>query len=173
MRPLAGPRTRFTPPGARNRIGLSRSAALVVALAAPGTSVAAQQPDSAARAAGVVGAMQHWIHVTQLVNADSAAAIYTPDAEMLQASMPPIHGRDAIHAFLKPFDGRAVVDSISGTAGRVDVFDSTAYLWGEYYQKTRIPPGAPQAYRGRFVTEWRLGGDGTWRIARILMQPAG
>lgn len=115
--------------------------------------------------------MQHWIAMTKLVNADSAASVYTADAIMLQAGAEPITGREAIRAFLKPFDGRAVVDSISGHATQVDRYGDEAYLWGEYFQRTRIPPGEAMPYHGRFVIKWRRERDGVWRIARILMQP--
>lgn len=115
--------------------------------------------------------MQHYLRSIQLVNSDSVAATYTADAEMLQAGSAPIRGREAIRAFLKPFDGRAIVDTVRGTTDALEVYDSTAYLWGGYHQVTRLD-GPAATYNGRFVIRWRLEPDGAWRIARILMQPA-
>lgn len=120
----------------------------------------------------VTAALQNYIRVLRLVNSDSSAALYIADGEMLQAGQPAIHGREAIHRFLRPFDGKAIVDSASATIDNVAVYDTTAYVWASYYQRTRMPPGAFADYRGRFVSEWHLTPDHTWRIARILMQPA-
>ncbi len=121
----------------------------------------------------VAAAMHNYTRVLKLVNADSSAALFTADAEMLQAGMAPIRGREAIRAFLKPFDGRAIVDSASSTIDTIESHGTTAYLWGSYHQRTRIPPGAFADYDGRVVIEWRRDADHAWRIARILMQPAG
>ena len=156
------------PPSIRAAVRAASGAAVLAAACAPPGDAPARD---AGRRPAVEAAMQHYVRLTRLVNSDSVAAMYTPDGEMLQARAAPIRGRDAIRAFLKPFDGHAIVDTATSTTEQVEVFDSTAYLWGSYHQVTRLD-GPPAAYNGRFVTRWRLEPDGNWRIARILMQPA-
>ena len=140
----------------------------MLAIAMAGCTTQARTAD---RRADVEAAMRHYVRLTQLVNSDSVAAMYTNDGEMLQARSAPIRGREAIRAFLKPFDGHTVVDTVTSTTDALDVYDSTAYLWGGYHQVTRLD-GPPATYNGRMVIRWRLEPDGAWRIARILMQPA-
>jgi ketosteroid isomerase-like protein len=122
--------------------------------------------------AGVEAAMQHYIRTIRQVNSDSAAAMFTAGADLYEGGMQSLHGREAIRTFLKPFDGKAVVDTATSTTLAIEVHGTTAYLWGEYYQHTRIPPGRFAPYHGRFVSEWHREGDGQWRIARMMMQPA-
>jgi ketosteroid isomerase-like protein len=116
--------------------------------------------------------MDHYLAMLKLVNSDSVAAMFTDSAEMYQAAAPPIRGRDAIRAFLKPFDGHAHVDSVSATTIALNVYGDAAYQWANYRQVARVGGGAAESFDGRFVVEWARGAGGNWKIRRLLMQPA-
>ena len=147
----------------------SGQAFLVILLLVPVAQPAAAQ--DAARSA-VLQAMAHYTRLIQLVNSDSVAAVYTADAELLEPGMAPLRGREAIRSFLAPFDGQAVVDTVESGTDQLEVYGPVAYQWGTYHQVARLRGQAPAAFYGRYVAQWRLEGDGAWRLARLLMQPA-
>ena len=82
-----------------------------VALAACSTRSVSPEPERDA----VAAAMDHYLAMLKLVNSDSVAAMFTDSTEMYQPAAPPIRGRDAVRAFLKPFDGHAHVDTVTAT----------------------------------------------------------
>jgi ketosteroid isomerase-like protein len=114
----------------------------------------------------------HYIAMIRLVNSDSVAAAYTADAILLEPDMAPLSGREAIRAFLAPFDGTAAVDSIESAVEVAEVYGETAYLWGSYFQRARLQGHPPSDFSGRLVAQMHLEQDGHWRIRRLLMQPA-
>ena len=118
----------------------------------------------------VAASWDHYVAMLKLVNSDSVAAMFTDSAEMYQPQMAPIRGRDAIRAFLAPFDGHAHVDSVSSATIAINVYGDVAYQWGTYHQVAHVDAGKPGAFNGRFVAEWGRSGSGSWRIRRILMQ---
>jgi uncharacterized protein (TIGR02246 family) len=142
-----------------------RSLALVLA-------VACARASSTDRGAAVVAAMDHYAALVRAVNSDSVAAMFTQDAQLLEPGMAPLRGREAIRAFLAPFDGKVTVDTVENRTDLVEVYGDTAYLWGRYRQVARTGDQPPGEFDGRYVARWRLEADGRWRLARLLMQPA-
>lgn len=144
--------------------------AILAACSAETRRPAVPAADDAARAA-VQAAQDHYIAMLKRVNSDSVTMMYTEDGELLEPGMKALSGRAAIHAFLAPFDGKTVVDTVISRTDAIEVHGSTSYLWGSYHQVARMPPQPAGTYDGRFVAKWRLEPDGQWRLARLLMQP--
>ena len=138
------------------------------ALGACSTKSMAPEPDRDA----VAASWDHYLAMLKLVNSDSVASVFTDSAEMYQSGTAPIHGRDAVRAFMAPFDGHAHVDSVTSTSIAINVYGDVAYQWGTYHQVAHLDAGAPGTFNGRFVVEWSRGASGSWRIRRLLMQPA-
>ena len=141
--------------------------ALLTAMAACSTREVAPAPERDA----VAAAWEHYVATLKLVNSDSVAAMFTDSAEMFQSGAAPIRGRAAIRGFLAPFDGHAHVDSVTSTTMSISVYGDAAYQWGSYHQVARLDAAPAGSFDGRFVAEWRRGGDGSWKMRRILMQP--
>lgn len=144
--------------------------ALLAACSAETRRPAGAVPDAAARDA-VQAAQDHYIALIKRVNSDSLASLYTTDGELLEPGMAALNGREAIRAFLAPFDGKTVVDTVYSRTEALEVHGTVGYLWGSYHQVARMPPQPAGTYDGRFVAKWQLEPDGHWRLARLLMQP--
>jgi len=139
-------------------------------LAACTCHVATPAASDAARR-DVESAMQLYTTLLRTGPVDAQVALFTQDGELLEPGMAPLHGRDAIKAFLAPIVAKYEVQSAASTSDAVEVFGDAAYQWGTYTQQAgeRGKPGAE--YTGRYVASWRREADGHWRIARFLVQP--
>jgi len=115
--------------------------------------------------------MQQYTTLLRTGPVDAQVAMFTPDGELLEPGMAPLHGRDAIKAFLVPIVAKYEVQSAASMSDAVEVFGDTAYQWGTYAQQAgeRGQPGAD--FTGRYVASWHHEADGHWRIARFLVQP--
>jgi len=133
--------------------------------------LAAPPPASDAARHDVEAAMQQYTALLKTGPVDAQVAFFTQDGELLQPGMAPLHGRDAIKAFLAPLVAAFEVQSATSTSDAVEVYGDAAYQWGTYTQHAgeRGKPGAE--YTGRYVASWRREADGHWRIARFLVQP--
>lgn len=120
----------------------------------------------------VLSAMAHYIDLIHAVSSDSVAAVYAEDGQLFEPGMVPLNGREAIRAFLAPFDGKAIVDTVTGTTDTLEIYGQTAYLWGHYHQVARLPDQPTSTFDGRYVARWRLEPGGQWKLSRLLMQPA-
>ncbi|HEX3526402.1 MAG TPA: SgcJ/EcaC family oxidoreductase [Thermoanaerobaculia bacterium] len=148
--------------------------AAVLFLAACTCQAAAPQAVPAATNAArrdVESAMQQYTTLLRTGPVDAQVALFTQDGELLEPGMAPLHGRDAIKAFLAPIAAKYEVQSAASTSDSVEVFGDAAYQWGTYTQQAgeRGKPGAD--YTGRYVASWRREADGHWRISRFLVQP--
>jgi uncharacterized protein (TIGR02246 family) len=91
-------------------------------------------------------------------DADTVAALYGPDAQLVMPGAEPVRGREAIRS--------AVLEMIkSGVKVRIDTeqnvgTDSVAYVYGPY----RVADAQGRVVeRGRYVETWRKD-SGTWHI---------
>jgi uncharacterized protein (TIGR02246 family) len=131
----------------------------------------AETGDPAAARREVEAAMQMYTALLKTGPVDAQVALYTADGELLEPGMAPLHGRDAIKAFLTPLFGAVDVESATTTSDAVEVYGDAAYQWGTYSQRV-AEHGKPAAdYNGRYVASWRREADGKWRVARFLVQP--
>jgi uncharacterized protein (TIGR02246 family) len=154
----------------------SRSRSLLAAtLAACGLIVvgcsASRRPDVSATTAQLDAATARYAGFVHAMAADSIASMYAPDGEMLGAGMHPIQSPDSIRAFLSSFTN-VRVDSQSMSRDAITIGDTESVVWGTYTQAATVT-GQPQVHvSGRFVAEWVRRADGTWKIRRMLTQPA-
>jgi hypothetical protein len=102
---------------------------------------------------------------------DSIAAMYAPDGEMLGAGMHPIQSPDSIRRFLATFTNVSV-DSETMVRDAITVGDTESVVWGHYTQVATVNGQPPVHVSGRFVTQWVRRPGETWRIRRMLTQPA-
>ena len=147
-------------------MALSACAARCAAISAP----QALAWDAAARAE-VEAATRRYATFLRTGPADSLAALYAADGELLSPGMAAIRGPVAILAFMAPFATLATVESADMTADALTVSGNSAMEWGTYRQTVTPRGQARGEYRGRFVAEWRRESDGRWRIAHLLVQP--
>ena len=130
--------------------------------AGPDPSTARAELDAAtARYSGFVRAMA----------GDSIAAMYAPDGEMLGAGMHAIQSPDSIRRFLAGFTN-VKVDSETMTRGAITVGDTESVVWGTYTQVATVAGQPPVHVSGRFVTQWVRRPGESWKIRRMLTQPA-
>jgi uncharacterized protein (TIGR02246 family) len=162
-----------------NRMRFRRMAVLAGALALlagrPATLAAAEAtPPVATEAAArheVEAAMQRYTTLLRTGPVDAQVALFVQDGELLEPGMAPLHGREAIKAFLAPIMAAVDVESATTTSDAIEVFGDAAYQWGTYSQRAG-EKGKPAAdYFGRYVASWHREADGQWRIARFLVQP--
>ncbi len=104
------------------------------------------------------------------VDADASAAFFTDRGTLFEPGIPPIVTRDSIRAFIRSFPG-VIVDSAMARADTIDVFGSTAYVWGTYHERLRFKGQPPSVQSGRFVMEWLKEADGVWRLHRYYRVP--
>ena len=98
-------------------------------------------------------------------DAERTASFYAEDAVLMPVAEPIVEGRAAIlvewrHVFGIPgFANRArLVDAQPSTAGDL------GYTRGTYESPMRGPDGQPLLERGKWVSVWKRGADGQWRI---------
>lgn len=125
--------------------------------------------DDAARAA-VLARMDAYTVAARAVDADASAAFFAPAGTLFEPGIPPIVSPDSIRSFMKSFPG-VVVDSAMARADTVEVFGSTALVWGTYFERLRFSGQPESAQHGKFMMEWRHGADGVWLIERYYRIP--
>ena len=126
-------------------------------------------PDSVARRE-IDAAMVRYDSLIRRTAADSIAAMYTPDGEMLGTNMATVKGSDTIARFLAQFAG-VRVDTQQMRSEAVSIADTEATQWGTWRQAATPPGQAMVHVQGRFVAQWIRGCDGNWRLRRLLTQP--
>lgn len=104
------------------------------------------------------------------VDANASASFFTTGGTLFEPGIAPIVSRDSIRAFVQSFPG-VIVDSAIATADTIEVFGTTALVWGTYFERLRFAGQPPSAQYGRFVMEWRREDDGEWRIDRYYRVP--
>ena len=119
--------------------------------------------------ADVVGRVERYVAASRTVNPDSIAAFFANDGVLLEPGIPPIRSADSIRVFMGSFPG-VVVESASVALDTVEVHDSSAYVWGTYFERLHFPGQARSEQRGRFVMHWVRASD-NWRILRYYRIP--
>jgi ketosteroid isomerase-like protein len=104
------------------------------------------------------------------VDAATSASFFAPRGVLFEPGIPPIVSPDSIRAFIASFPG-VTVDSSMLRADTVEVYGSTALVWGTYFERLRFPGQPVSAQYGRFVMNWRRDPNGVWLIARYYRVP--
>lgn len=104
--------------------------------------------------------------------ADSVAAMYAADGELVLPGMGPLHGRASIRDFLAPLAAAVEVAQVDVATDSLTTRGATARQWGTYVQRAGERGKPPQTFRGHYDATWRREGDGRWRLVRLVMQPS-
>src|SRR5262245_16279542 len=99
-------------------------------------------PASDAAQREVAAAIDRYMRAARAVHPDSIAASFAPAGVLFEPGIPPIQSPDSIRAFVAAFAG-AVVESASVNLEPIEVYDSTAYAWGSYFERLSFP-GQPR-----------------------------
>ena len=130
-----------------------------------------EPPDRATNARrGVMEALDRYLAAAKIVDPNGMSAAFTTNGVLFEPGIKPIESRDSIRAFLASFPG-ATVESVTAVPDTVEVYGSTAYLWGSYFERLTFPGQPRSEQHGRFVIEWLEQQDGTWQIRRYFRVP--
>lgn len=116
--------------------------------------------------AGVEQAMKNYDHLIMSMNADSIAAIYTPDGELGKIA----RGRDSIRNFLNTFKNFRVLSQSSET-NSISLDQDSALQKGIYRQTVVIPSKDTVTVQGNFTALWIWSVNNGWLIRRMETQP--
>jgi len=157
---------------------LLAAAALAVcsAAAARAQTPAAAEADSAAiptaARALIDSTNAEWLPALKRKDAAAIAARYADDGVVVMANGTSVRGREAIEqvlaesaARLPPIiSGKLVQDGITRAGALL-------YEWGHAELELAPTSGDPVRVVARYLTVWRAGADGRWRIIRNLSLP--
>ncbi len=115
-------------------------------------------------------ALAAYMVAARAVNPDSIAAFFTPAGVLFEPGIRPIQGPDSIRAFIRRFPG-VRVDSATAVPDTIEIFGTTAFVWGSYFERLAFPGQPVSEQDGRFVMEWIRQGDGRWLINRYYRVP--
>lgn len=116
-------------------------------------------------------ATKHYADLLKGAPADSVAAAYTRDGELVLPGMAPLQGRAAIARFLSPLSESTAVESVQMDVDSVVLNALSAEQDGHYKQRSGPKGGTAKEYRGHFHATWRFEPDGKWRLSRLTMTP--
>ena len=114
--------------------------------------------------------MERYHVAARAVDPDSLAAFYTATGTLFEPGIEPVHGRDSIRAFVASFPG-VRVEVATATPDTIEVFGTTALLWGSYFERLAFPGQPISEQHGKFVAEWIRQPDGRWLIERFFRVP--
>jgi ketosteroid isomerase-like protein len=96
-------------------------------------------------------------------DADRIAAMFSEDAVLHIANMPPVEGREAIHRFYTRMFGFLSATSATPETLVVSAGGDMAYGTGRTINEFRGPEG-PVSFAGKYALIWRKPGD-AWLVA--------
>ena len=100
---------------------------------------------------------------------DVVASHFTEDAVLGESGAEDAVGREAIRAFLVHGNEVRTVTRHVLTRDELIVMGDRAIEFARFDEGKRLRDGREVSERGRVVTDWRRGGDGRWRIARLVV----
>jgi uncharacterized protein (TIGR02246 family) len=100
---------------------------------------------------------------------DGVAAHFTEDAVLGESGAPDAAGRAAIREFLERGNAARTVTRHLLVREDLLVTDDRAIEFGRFDETKRMRDGREVIERGRVVTDWRRGPDGSWKIARLVV----
>lgn len=141
----------------------------LVCLTAGCTSPAPEPVDEAAEREALAAAMEGFGEAVVAGDMDAAAAFMTEDFELREPGMN-----------LDKAGWREMVNGVLASGGGVESFETrtedhflhgdVAYEVGEY-DETVVMGGARQNIEGYYFVRWEKGGDGVWRMDRLVAGP--
>jgi ketosteroid isomerase-like protein len=135
-----------------------------------------QAPPTADRSAAAKQAIDAnnaaWARLTAAGHADSVAQFYHANAVMLPPNMPPVHGRDAIRAFMSTMGSMSSPPpTLTVRAESVWARGPLAVELGRWHfawpAAAKRPPGVPAADSGKYLVRWVEEG-GRWLMVQDI-----
>lgn len=141
------------------------------ALAAAVSLASAAHADDLSEAKPVIEAANaNWAPAMRARNAGRVAAAYAEDGVYVGPDGSVIAGRAAFEASLRgklssmpPVTGGSITQD-----GLQSIQPGLIYEWGHGALELTTPSGEKRLSGGRYLSVWRRGDDGVWRIARNL-----
>jgi uncharacterized protein (TIGR02246 family) len=143
----------------------------LILLAFVPTLLAASQPQVEPEAVRAIErANAEWLPAIKAGDAARIAAPYADDGVFVLPDGTSIKGRQAVEAmYARRSTGRAqIVDGGITGCGRLASAPGQVLEWGYGRATTRAADGSTKTSGGPYVTWWRKGTDGAWRIERNL-----
>jgi ketosteroid isomerase-like protein len=123
-----------------------------------------------AQKAQVQARLQRYQGLMLAMDIPGITAMFAPEGEMVNPKRPPVHGRDAIAAFLAGYSDFKVLSNLdTPTSTLID--GDTAEQVGTYRQKVRSPGGKEFETSGRLEIEWARAASGEWLIVQMATFP--
>ena len=145
---------------------------LALLLAALGCQ-AAPPPDTTAEAKQAIDAADaNWARLTAAGHADSLAELYHANGVLLPPNMAPVHGREAIRAFM------TTMNSMSSPPPILRVWAESVWASGPHALElgrwhfgwpanAKRPPGLPAADSGKYMVRW-VNENGRWLMVQDI-----
>ncbi|WP_269713643.1 YybH family protein [Caulobacter sp. NIBR2454] len=144
--------------------------ALAAALLASKVQAAAPADDLAAAKPAIDAANADWIPAMKAKDPRRIAEPYAADAVSIGADGSVTQGREALQASLSARFA-SMGEVIGGAIAQDDVKSvqpGLIYEWGHGAVEVRAANGEKRSGGGRYLSVWRRGDDGVWRISRNL-----
>jgi hypothetical protein len=126
--------------------------------------------DSRVARSQILAALDRYLAAAKVVDPVGMSAAFTSGGVLFEPGIQPIESRDSIRAFLASFPG-ATVESVTAVPDTIEVYGTTAYLWGSYFERLTFPGQPRSEQQGRFVIEWLQQPDSSWQIHRYFRVP--
>src|SRR5438046_7844895 len=145
---------------------------LPILLAALGCQAAPPKDTSAEAKQAIDAADANWARLTAAGHADSLADLYHANGVMLPPNMAPVHGREAIRAFM------TTMNSMSSPPPTLRVWAESVWASGPYALElgrwnfawpanAKRPPGAPAADSGKYMVRG-VNEHGRWLMVQAV-----
>src|SRR5438552_13077992 len=148
----------------------------ILLAAALGCQAAPPPKDTSAEAKQAIDAADaKWARLTAAGHADSLADLYHANGVMLPPNMAPVHGREAIRAFLTTMNSmsspppilRVWAESVWASGPHALELGRWNFAWPAAAKR---PPGAPAADSLKDMARW-VNGNGRWPMAQDSWNP--
>jgi len=130
----------------------------------------ATKVDTRADKAAVDAGLQRYSQLLLAMDSSGIAAMFAPEGEVVNPSQPPVHGREAIRAFIASFSDFHVLANVDASSS-ILIDGSTAEQIGTYRQSVRSPQGHVFDVSGRLEIEWIKDASGQWLIQQLATFP--
>ena len=151
---------------------LGHTLPILLAAAALGCQAAPPRDTSAEAKQAIDAADAQWARLTAAGRADSLADLYHANGVMLPPNMAPVHGREAIRAFLTTMNSmssppptlRVWAESVWASGPHALAVGRWHFAWPATAKR---PPGAPAADSGKYMVRW-VNENGRWLMVQDI-----
>lgn len=142
-----------------------------LAASGPDAAIRGEPVDSSVLEAELMEADRAFNKATAESGAEGWASFFAEDATMVQSGVGAIRGKEAILATMAPYFATGARLSWEPSRAEVSADGTLGYTIGEYQSETVGPDGERAIGRGLYVSVWRRGDDGGWRVVMDLGNP--